>query len=114
MAISVPGLNLSILRQETVVQAGRPLLISGRFTALGIGLPAFIRVTLEGPSYDPQLRTFTTFASPFSGDYSVNVLAEKDGQFSVFAEAFPPPLLPAGPLFPEPLLLPPAFAESTR
>jgi len=114
MAITVPGLNLSILRQDTVVQSGRPLLISGRFTALGIGLPAFIRVTLEGPSYDPQLRTFATFASPFSGDYSVNVLAEKDGQFFVFAEAFPPPLLPAGPLFPDPLLLPPAFAESTR
>ncbi|KKM80297.1 hypothetical protein LCGC14_1341260, partial [marine sediment metagenome] len=114
MAITVPGLSLSILRQETTVRAGRPLLISGRFTAFGMGLPAFIRVFLEGPSYDPQIRSFDAFASPFSGDYSINVIPEKDGRYNVFSQAFPPPLLPTGPPFPEPILLPPPFAESTH
>ncbi len=113
MAISIPGLSLSILRQQTSVQAGLPLLISGRFTAFGLGVPTFIRVFLEGPSYDPQLRSFDTFASPFSGDYSTNVIAEKDGQYNVYAQAFPPPLIPTGPPFPEAMLLPP-IAESTR
>ncbi|KKL12964.1 hypothetical protein LCGC14_2530470, partial [marine sediment metagenome] len=89
MAVNIPGLSLSLLRQQTSVQAGLPLLISGRFTAFGMGVPAFIRVFLEGPSYDPQLRSFDTFASPFSGDYTVNVLAEKDGQYNVYAQAFP-------------------------
>jgi len=114
MAISIPGLSLSILRQQTAVQAGLPLLISGRFTAFGMGVPTFIRVFLEGPSYDPKLRSFDTFASPFSGDYSVNVLAEKDGQYTVYAQAFPPPLIPTGPPFPEAMMLLPPFAESTR
>jgi len=73
LAINIPGLSLSILRQQTTVQAGLPLLISGRFTAFGLGVPTFIRVFLEGPSYDPQLRSFDTFASlipshpPFPG-----------------------------------------------
>lgn len=114
MAVNVPGLSLSILRQQTSVQAGLPLLISGRFTAFGIGLPVFIRVFLEGPSYDPQVRSFDTFASPFSGDYSVNVIAEKDGSYNVYAQASPPPLVPTGPPFPEALLLLPPMAESTR
>ena len=114
MVISVPGLSLSILRQETTVRAGRPLLISGRFTAFGIGLPAFVRVFLVGPSYDPKIRGFDAFASPFSGDYSINVIPEKDGRYTVYSQAFPPPLIPTGPPFPEPILLPPPFAESTR
>ncbi|GAH63981.1 unnamed protein product, partial [marine sediment metagenome] len=114
MAISIPGLSLSILRQQTTVQAGLPLLISGRFTAFGLGVPTYIRVFLEGPSYDPQLRSFDTFASPFSGDYSTNVIAEKDGQYNVYAQAFPPPLIPTGPPFPEAIMLLPPIAESTR
>ncbi|GAJ07020.1 unnamed protein product, partial [marine sediment metagenome] len=114
MTINIPGLSLSILRQQTTVQAGLPLLISGRFTAFGIGVPTFIRVFLEGPSYDPQLRSFDTFASPFSGDYSTNVLAEKDGQYNVYAQAFPPPLIPTGPPFPEAMMLLPPMVESTR
>lgn len=114
MAVNIPGLSLSLLRQQTSVQAGLPLLISGRFTAFGMGVPTFIRVFLEGPSYDPQLRSFDTFASPFSGDYSVNVIAEKDGQYTVYAQAFPPPLIPTGPPFPEAIMLLPPFAESTR
>ena len=113
MAVNIPGLSLSLLRQQTSVQAGLPLLISGRFTAFGMGVPAFIRVFLEGPSYDPKLRSFDTFASPFSGDYTVNVLAEKDGQYNVYAQAFPP-LIPTGPLFPEAMMLLPPIAESTR
>jgi len=114
MAINIPGLSLSILRQQTTVQAGLPLLVSGRFTAFGIGVPALIRVFLEGPSYDPQIRSFDTFASPFSGDYTVNVIAEKDGSYNVYSQAFPPPIMPTGPPFPDALLLLPAMAESTR
>lgn len=114
MAISIPGLSLSILRQQTSVQTGLPLLISGRFTAFGLGVPAFIRVFLEGPSYNPQVRSFNTFASPFSGDFSTNVIAEKDGRYTVYAQAFPPPILPTGPPFPDAMLLLPPIAESTR
>ena len=114
MAINIPGLSLSILRQQTTVQSGLPLLVSGRFTAFGIGMPAYIRVFLEGPSYDPQIRSFDTFSSPFSGDYSVNVIAEKDGSYNVYAQAMPPPLLPTGPPLPEAILLLPAIAESTH
>jgi|GEM_PF-4598690 len=114
MAVSIPGLSISILRQQTSVQAGLPLLISGRFTAFGLGVPAYIRVFLEGPTYDPQVRSFDTFASPFSGDYTVNVIAEKDGQYNVYAQAFPPPILPTGPPLPDPVLLLPPMAESTR
>ena len=114
MAINIPGLSLSILRQQTTVQSGLPLLVSGRFTAFGIGVPALIRVFLEGPSYDPQIRSFDTFASPFSGDYTVNVIAEKDGSYNVYSQAFPPPIMPTGPPFPDALLLLPAMAESTR
>ncbi|MBA7673024.1 hypothetical protein ES703_81212 [subsurface metagenome] len=114
MAIDIPGLSLSVLRQQTSVRAGLPLLISGRFTAFGMGVPTFIRVFLEGPSYDPQLRSFDTFASPFSGDYAVNVLAEKDGRYNVYAQAFPPPLIPSGPPFPEARMLLPPIAESTH
>ncbi len=105
MAVNVPGLSLSILRQQTSVRTGLPLLISGRFTAFGMGVPALIRVFLEGPTYDPQLRSFDTFASPFSGDYTVNVIAEKDGHYNVYAQAFPPPIMPTGPPFPDALLL---------
>jgi len=114
MAVDIPGLSLSILRQQTSVRAGLPLLVSGRFTAFGLGVPAFIRVSLEGPSYDPQIRSFDTFSSPFSGDYTVNVIAEKDGRYSVYAQAFPPPIIPTGPPFPDPILLLPPMAESTR
>ena len=114
MAINIPGLSLSILRQQTSVRAGLPLLISGRFTAFGMGVPTLIRVFLEGPSYDPQIRSFDTFASPFSGDYTTNVIAEKDGHYNVYAQAFPPPLIPTGPPFPEAIMLLPPIAESTK
>jgi len=114
VAVEVPGLSLTVLRQETRVQQGRPLLVSGRFTAFGLGIPAFIRVSLEGPSYDPQIRSFDTFASPFSGDYTVNVIAEKGGDFFVYAQAFPPPIMPTGPPFPDAILLLPPMAESTH
>ena len=97
-----------------MVRAGLPLLISGRFTVFGMGVPTFIRVFLEGPSYDPQIRSFDTFTSPFSGDYTTNVIAEKDGQYNVYAQAFPPPLIPTGPPFPEAMMLLPPIAESTK
>jgi hypothetical protein len=114
MTISIPGLSLSILRQDTATQSGKPVLMTGRFTALGLGIPAFIRVSLEGPSYNPEIRTFDAFAQPFSGDYAVQVVTEKDGEYSVYAQAFPLPVLPSGPALPANLILLPPIAESTK
>lgn len=114
MAIELPGLSLSLLRQDTQTQAGKPVLISGRFTAFGLGVPGLVRVYLEGPSYNPEKRTFDAFAQPFSGDWSVQVVTEKDGQYDLYAQAFLVPALPSGPAFPENLLLLPPVAESTK
>lgn len=107
-------IDLSITRQSTTVEAGKPLLISGRCSFLGVGspLPFLIRVTVSGPKYDPVDRHFDTFSSPFTGDYSINVLAEKDGEYDVYAKAYPP--APSLPLIPDPLLLGPSLAESTK
>ena len=109
MAPQLPGFNISILRQATTTRKGEPLLISGRVTALGFGIPTLVRVFLEGPDFDPQIITFDTFSAPVSGDYSVAVLAESDGQYTVSSQALPPIALPipAG----TPLTLP-ALAES--
>lgn len=113
MTVTIPGISLSILRQETSTQAGRPVLISGRFTAIGLGLPALIRVYLDGPSYNPEKTHFDTFASPFTGDYTIQVIANKDGDYKVYAQAFPFPM-PSGPVLPESLLLLPPVAESEQ
>lgn len=94
MVTQLPGINISILRQSTAVRRNEPLLISGRVTALGFGIPTLIRVFLEGPSFDPQVLSFDTFSSPISGDYSVSILAEKDGQYLVKSQAFPPFAIP--------------------
>lgn len=85
----LPGLNISILRERTTTQRGQPVTISGRVSILGFGLPAVVRVNLEGPTFDPQVTTFETMSSP-TGDYAVNVIADKDGAFTVMSEAFPP------------------------
>lgn len=90
------------------------MLISGRLTAFGLGLPALIRLTLEGPSYNPEQKYFDAFAQPFSGDYNVQVLADKDGEYTISAKAYPFPALPSGPLIPENLLLLPSVAESPK
>ena len=110
--LQVPGINISILRQQTVTQRGVPLLISGRVSALGLPIPALVRVTLEGPDFDPQVTNFDTFASP-TGDYSVPIIADKDGQYTVQAKAFPPIALPLGvPGLPSPIdILPPVAAS---
>lgn len=94
MVQGIPAVNISILRQATSVGMGQPLLISGRVTFFGFGIPTLVRVTLNGPSFDPQVITFDTFSSPVSGDYNVAVIAEKDGTYEVFAQAFPPIVLP--------------------
>jgi hypothetical protein len=109
----VPGFNVSVLRQQTFARRSQPVTISGRVTALGLGLPALVRVFLEGPAHSPEVRTFDTFAAPVTGDYAVPVLAEKDGQYLVYAQAFPPVGIPV-PGAPEPLLLGPPLAESPR
>ena len=102
----LPGLNISILRERTVVQRGQPVTISGRVSLAGIGLPASVRVNLEGPSFDPQVTSFETMSNP-TGDYAVAVIAPQDGAYRVMAQALPPganlPLI--GSLFP-------ALAES--
>lgn len=109
MVTQLPGINISILRQSTAVRRSEPLLISGRVTALGFGIPTLIRVFLEGPSFDPQVLSFDTFSAPISGDYSVSILSEKEGQYLVKSQAFPPFAIPVpgG----TPLTLPP-LAES--
>ena len=110
--LQVPGINISILRQQTVTQRGVPLLISGRVSALGLPIPALVRVSLEGPDFDPQVTNFDTFASP-TGDYSVPIIADKDGQYTVQAKAYPPIALPLGvPGLPSPIdVLPPVAAS---
>jgi hypothetical protein len=97
---ALPGFSISIQRQQTFARAGEPITISGRVSGFGLGLPAFVRVTLSGPAHAPEERNFDTIASPL-GDYAVQVLAEKDGQYSVRARAGP-----------EPLFLGPAVLES--
>ena len=79
---------------------------------LGLPAPALVRVALEGPTFDPQVTNFDTFASP-TGDYSVPVIADKDGQFTVTALAFPPIALPLGaPGLPTPIDILPPVAQS--
>lgn len=109
MPPQVPGINISILRQSTTTRRGEPLLISGRVTALSFGIPALVRVFLNGPDFDPQIVTFDTFSSPVIGNYSVSILADKDGRYTVSAQAFPPFILPIPTGAP---LTPPALAES--
>jgi hypothetical protein len=99
---ALPGFSISIIRQQTFVEAGQPLTVSGRVSGFGLGLPAFVRVTLSGPAHAPEQRNFDTIASPL-GDYAVQVMAEKDGMYSVKARAGP-----------EPLFLGPSFLESAE
>ena len=111
--LAVPGINISILRQQTTTRRGLPLLISGRVSALGLPLLAAVRVTLEGPSFDPKVTNFDTLGAP-TGDYNVNIIADQDGVYSVQAKAFPPVVLPfAPPGLPSLLDILPPLAEST-
>lgn len=108
-----PGINISVLRQRTFARPNEPLTISGRVTALGFGVPALVRVFVEGPQHNPEVRSFDTIASPISGDYSTSVLAEKEGSYVVYAQAFPPVAVPV-PGAPDPVFLGPPLAESPR
>ncbi|MFQ6029763.1 MAG: hypothetical protein ACE5Q6_19975, partial [Dehalococcoidia bacterium] len=108
----IPGINISILRQQPTTQRRVPLLISGRVTALGLPAPAVVRVALEGPSFAPEVTNFDTFAAP-TGDYAVPIIADQDGQYTVTARAFPPVALPvAVPGLPSPIDILPPVAES--
>jgi len=109
----VPGFSISVLRQQTFARRTQPVTISGRVTAFGLGVPALVRVFLEGPAHNPEVRTFDTLAAPLTGDYAIPVLAEKDGQYQVYAQAFPPLGIPL-PGAPQPVLLAPPLAESPR
>jgi len=111
--VPLPGFSVSVLRQQTFAQRNQPVTMSGRVTGFGFGFPAFVRVSLEGPAHNPEVQTFDTFASPFTGDYAIPVLAAKDGEYVVYAQAFPPLGIPL-PGAPEPLFLGPALAESPR
>ena len=86
MAPQLPGFTISVLRQRTFGRPNEPILISGRVSLLGIGFPAFVRVFVEGPELNPEIRTFDT--SAVTGDYVVNVLAERDGRYQVYSQAF--------------------------
>jgi hypothetical protein len=112
VSAQVPGINISILRQSTFGRRGEPIFISGRVTALGIGVPALVRVALEGPNFDPHVTNFDTFAAPVTGDYTVPVIADKDGQYTVTARAFPPLAIPGPPGLPSPIDVLPPTAES--
>jgi hypothetical protein len=90
MVGQAPGVNVSLLRGKTFGAPNEPISISGRVSLLGIGVPTAVRVTLEGPSLNPQTRTFDTLSAPLTGDYGVVVLAEQDGRYLVFAQAFLP------------------------
>lgn len=94
MVTQIPGLNISILRQSTSAKREQPLLINGRVTAFGFGVPTLVRVSLLGPDFDPQTLVFDTFSSPIGGDYSVSVIASKDGRYTVAAQAFLPLAIP--------------------
>lgn len=110
--LQVPGVNISILRQQGSTPRGVPLLISGRVTGLGLPISATVRVSLEGPEFDPQVINFDTFASPL-GDYSVPVRADKDGRYTVTAMAYPFVILPFSPPgLPSPIDILPPLAES--
>ena len=109
--VGIPGVNISILRQSTTIGKRQPLLISGRVTIFGFGVPTLVRVSLDGPSFDPQTITFDTFSSPVGGDYNIAIVAEKDGTYEVFAQALLPLVLPIP--GDTPLSLPP-LAESNR
>ncbi len=99
---TLPGFNISILRQRTFGQPNEPIAINGRVSGFGFGLLAFVRVFLEGPTHNPEVRNFDTISSPL-GDYSVSVLAEKDGRYTIYAQASP-----------EPFFLGPPLLESAR
>lgn len=86
----LPGFSISILRERTFGEVNTPIGVNGRVSGFGLGLPAFVRVSLEGPSHNPEVRNFDTFSSPL-GDYNVSILAEKDGEYIVRAKAGPEP-----------------------
>ncbi len=113
MPTNLPGFTISVLRQRTSAGRNQPLTISGRVSAFGFGLPALVRVSLEGPQHNPEVRTFDAFASPLSGDYQAVVLAEKEGSYVVYAQAFVPLGFPI-PGAPDPLVFGPPLAESPR
>ena len=82
----LPGFSISILRERTFGEVNTPIGVNGRVSGFGLGLPAFVRVSLEGPAHNPEVRNFDTFSSPL-GDYTVSILAEKDGEYIVRAKA---------------------------
>ena len=84
-------------RQRTFAQPNEPIAINGRVSGFGFGLPAFVRVFLEGPTPNPEVRTFDTISSPL-GDYFASVLAEQDGRYNISAQASPWPLFLGPPL----------------
>lgn len=109
--LAVPGVTISILRQQTTTRRGLPLLISGRVALLGLPVPASVRVVLEGPSFDPKVTNFDTLSAP-TGDYNVNIIADADGVYTVQAMAYPPGPPISLPGLPNLLDILPALAES--
>jgi len=108
----LPGINVSIQRAQSAIGRGQPLLITGRVTAIGIGLVSLVRVSLEGPSFQPEIANFDTLSTPITGNYSIPIVAPVEGQYTVTARAFPPLAFPI-PGLPSPIDFLPALGEST-
>ena len=100
----LPELQVNLSTSANVVEARKPLFVTGKLTFRGFGLPALIQVHLAGPTYDAKDQVQDIFSTPFTGDFATVLLVERDGIYEVYARAFPPPPLPAGILPPGPVL----------
>ena len=89
------GLGLTIERERAWARPGEPIRLKGKFTFLNIGVPGFIYVSITGPDYAPQARTFPTFAAPLTGEWQTEVTLDQEGAYEAKAEAYP--LVPFGP-----------------
>ena len=96
------GFGLTIERETAWARPGEPIRLKGKFTVLNIGAPGFIYVSITGPDYAPQTRTFPALAAPFTGEWQTEVTLDQEGAYEAKAEAYP--LFPIGP----------AIAESIR
>ncbi|MDP2660636.1 MAG: hypothetical protein Q8R28_07900 [Dehalococcoidia bacterium] len=83
--VTPTGLSISVSQARISGVPGQPIPVSGRVTAFGLGVPALVRIRLEGP----RQTDFTTFAG-LTGNYQVDVTPEVAGAYLLRAQAFPP------------------------
>lgn len=87
MVMMLPGLDISISQGRLIAESGQPVQISGRVTALGLGVPALVLVRLERGG--ETVASATSLSGP-DGSYSVEITPEDSGDFMARALAFPP------------------------